>query len=199
MKSMSYQSIQFFIIAKERLFFFLLVTNKCLNISVKTFNRITLPSNRLGLTFLKQERHQWKQGVSENTEPVKKKFYVFFCIKNLHLIFLVKDSMWLVLISKPASIIWKQNDTIPKLNKSELTYLFEHNSNVVPSAQISFSHTCNLLVSYHISLHTISWLTKRKFAKYNTSVNFMAYIMSFQFLDVLKFLIYMFSSNIIEI
>ena len=107
--------------------------------------------------------------------------------------------MRLVLISKPVSNIWKQNDTIQNLNKSELTYLFEHNSNVVPSAQISFSHTYNLFVSYHISLHTISWLTKRKFAKYNTSVNFMAYIMSFQFLDVLKFLIYMFSSNIIEI
>ena len=33
-----------------------------------------------------------------------------------------------------------QIDTIQNLNKSELPYLFEHNSNVVPSVQISSSY-----------------------------------------------------------
>ena len=66
----------------------------------------------------------------------------------------------------------KVNDIIQNLNKSELPYLFEHNSNFVPSVHISFSH--HLFVSYRLSLHLSSWLTKRKSTKFNTSVNFMA-------------------------
>ena len=63
-------------------------------------------------------------------------------------------SVWFGLTSIPALTIWKQVDTIQNLNKSELPNLFEHNSNVVPSVQISFSH--HWCVSYRYSWHMSS-------------------------------------------
>ena len=88
------------------------------------------------------------------------------------LLFFVEDSIWLGLTCIRASIIWKQTGIIQNLNKSE--HLFQHDWDGVPALKFWFSH--HRFVSYRISLHTIVWLSKRKSAKFNTSVDFMAYI-----------------------
>ena len=67
------------------------------------------------------------------------------------------------LTSIRASIILKQIDIIQNVNTSELPYLFERDSNVVTSVQISFSY--HRFVSYRISLHNEFLIKEKKICK----------------------------------